>query len=350
MITLKLFYNSRKISEISLYNRLNLVVGNSGGGKTYFIDRVADAENGVEPWSISCEKNVIPIRDMPTLNLALNNAKDSLIIIDEDITSNIIGNGTLFSKLSSSKNYILLLDRALESRINVNIRAIFTVEQHNNILKFEQLYKLIKVEHIDFRDYKWIISEDSKSGRDFWKQVIRKLDFIESIDSGDGGIPKTIKSIMNKYSNGKILVALDYDKGSIAMRNILKLDVDKERISFIDMESLEEVICNSDFILKYKPDLIEKVRNYKEHITCYHRSTGKYFSDLLRTNITEYNPSHTSNKDKFLPFYNKGMDNFGKCFIHDCCDDNKENCFMYFDGDKKRAMLANKFEIYRELI
>ena len=81
MITLKLFYNSRKISEISLYNRLNLVVGNSGGGKTYFIDRVPDAENGVEPWSISCEKNVIPIRDMPTLNLALNNAKDSLIII-----------------------------------------------------------------------------------------------------------------------------------------------------------------------------------------------------------------------------------------------------------------------------
>lgn len=44
------------------------------------------------------------------------------------------------------------------------------------------------------------------------------------------------------------------------------------------------------------------------------------------------------------------MEKFKECFLEDCCSIQKDDCFMYYDGDKKKAMLANKFEIYRELI
>lgn len=350
MVTIKLFKEDTKISEISIFNRLNIVVGDSGSGKTYFIDRVTDAINMVEPWRIISDKEVITIRDIQTLKLVLNSIKDNIIIIDEDITSLILTDGTLLSKLSSSKNYIIMLDRSLEARLNVNIKAVFHTKQIGGKVEFISEYKANKAMNINFKEFKWIISEDTKSGRVFWSNILGKLKFIDSVNPGDGGLLETIKNILKNNVDGKILVALDYDKGSIALRNILKSDIDMTRISFIEMESLEEVICNSDFILNYKPDMIDKVLNYKKYITCHYRSTGKYFSDLLRVNITQYNKNYTSNKDKFIPFYNKGMEKFKECFLEDCCSIQKDDCFMYYDGDKKKAMLANKFEIYRELI
>ncbi len=72
MVTIKLFKEDTKISEISIFNRLNIVVGDSGSGKTYFIDRVTDAINMVEPWRIISDKEVITIRDIQTLKLVLN--------------------------------------------------------------------------------------------------------------------------------------------------------------------------------------------------------------------------------------------------------------------------------------
>lgn len=44
------------------------------------------------------------------------------------------------------------------------------------------------------------------------------------------------------------------------------------------------------------------------------------------------------------------MENFKECFIDDCCSYHKEDCKLHYDGDKKQAMLANKFEWLRAFI
>ena len=67
-----------------------------------------------------------------------------VIIIDEDITSLILTDGTLLSKLSSSKNYIIMLDRSLEARLNVNIKAVFHTKQIGGKVEFISEYKANK--------------------------------------------------------------------------------------------------------------------------------------------------------------------------------------------------------------
>lgn len=44
------------------------------------------------------------------------------------------------------------------------------------------------------------------------------------------------------------------------------------------------------------------------------------------------------------------MENFRECFINDCCDFGREDCKLKYDGNKKEAMLANKFEGLRKFI
>lgn len=126
--------------------------------------------------------------------------------------------------------------------------------------------------------------------------------------------------------------------------------IDKSRIVFIPLESFEEVICNSEFILSKFPEMRDEVLNYKYYIDCSYKHTGKYFSHLLHKYVKVKSPIIKDSKHNVTKFYSKGMKNFEQCFINDCCEFNRDNCKLYFDGDKKKAMLSNKFEFLQGIL
>lgn len=190
-----------------------------------------------------------------------------------------------------------------------------------------------------------IVTEDSKSGKIFWENMLSKL---RLIDLEEGNSSNSLVEVMLEKAmsyNGKVLVALDYDSGLTSMMHIIKNDnIDKSRIAFIPMESFEEVLCNSEFILSKFPEMRDKVINYQNYIDASYKHTGAYFSRLLYNYVKVKSPLKEDGSKNVTKFYDKGMKNFKECFIDNCCVYELGGCKLFYSGNKKDAMLNNKFE------
>ncbi len=369
MITLRVYKddfvdidnNLYPVIEIQFFNKINIVLGNSGTGKSYFFSRLLLALNRSDPWSCTCIDsfgNNIKVRAINSLDLfndTINNMKDSVIVVDEDITESI-QRDRIIDKLEKYNNYFILLDRDLDTKLDININASLIVKESNlngeRIIRFLPHVTMQKQDITEniYNKITHIVTEDTTSGKIFWQIVLNKLTMLDCDNPGSGGIEATLKRCLEGI-DGNILVALDYDRCSHVIESIAKSkDIDKSRIHFIPLESFEEVICNSDFILQKYPNLRERVINYKDYITSEYKSTGNYFSTLLFRYVKQKSPIYTNSKRNIEQFYSKGMKNFIECFILNCCSYSKEDCKLYYTGDKKQAMLANKFEQYRIFI
>lgn len=366
MIHLELF-NDRVQTEsgnlistihFELYCKINILTGDSGDGKTLFFNNLLLADKHSNGWSHKCNKKINVCNTLSTLENTLKVDEDTLIIADEDLTDLIIENNYIYTKLTKSNNYFLLIDRGLVAKVDVNINAVFKLIQLETINKIT-LFDVINAfglqnttieSGLNKADIRYLISEDTNSGRIFWKRVFKNIELLELVNPGNSGVVDTLK-INNKLKD-YIILALDYDCGALALQQIIELrnTVDLTKVKLIPLESFEEVICNSEFILSKFPKMRDEVINYKEHITCAHKHTGKYFSHLLHKYVKVKSPIITDSKHNVTKFYSKGMKNFEQCFINDCCEFNSEDCKLYFEGDKKKAMLSNKFEFLQGLL
>lgn len=364
MITFKLYntdmndYEQYPLYSINLFNRINLVIGRSGSGKTYLADRLRDIRDNVLPWKAECYVNEdkdkqVKIRlldNIEYMNEMLSEL-DQLIFIDEDTFQLIRQSGNI-SKIENSQNYFVIMDRQSLIKLDINIRAIFIFKRYRLngeiAYKTEEAIKLYtsSITDVDIHNIKYIITEDTESGKQFWTSMLDKLEMIESAAQGSGEIRKTLEKL--DKLDGDILVALDYDRGARIIQDIIRSKkINNNRIHFIPLESFEEVLCNSEFILDKCNHIRPLVLNYKKHITCRSKSTGKYFSALLFQYVKQKPPINVTSKRNAEQFYKKGMPNFKECFIDDCCSFNNAGCKLRFSGNKRKAMLANKFKGYR---
>lgn len=365
MVKLSLYYedvqkNGELLSvyEFNICYKITIVSGDSGTGKSYFVDRLLDAtQEKNRAWTYKCDTKVIVIDSIEALKSVLKDNTNTVIVIDEDIVTSMLSSG-LMGKVLKSKNYFLIFDRDLESSIETNVDALLKVEptdevygsvQRRRVLSYlgcgtnRNMDKANKMTHF--------VTEDEISGLTFWKEVLSKLDVVDTGKYGSGQVLNNIKYTQEKYEDAYVLVALDYDFGSSILKQILEdKSIDKKRLSFIPLESFEEVICNSEFILSKFPDIRDIVINYRNYLDCSYKSTGKYFSTVLSSYVKVKSPVKSDGDSNIYKFYEKNMKNFTECFIKDCCDFNLNECKLYYDGDKKKAMLSNKFEFLRQYL
>lgn len=334
-------------------------MGDSGSGKTYFFNTLLEALNGVDPWKCTCYKNFdknnkLDIRAVSSVSELKDIIdRNNLVIVLDEVVTEAVRKQDMIGKLRKSKNYFVLLDRQLILKLDTNVNAVFKMKEQsfNGYPTFKtEPFITIKEENIaDSKKITHMITEDTGSGKLFWQSVLSQLNLLEYEHYGNGSIVENIEKALQKM-DGDLLIALDYDEGAVVMQTIYNSEkIDKNRIHFIPLESFEEVICNSDFILSKYPDVKDYVINYKKYITPLFRSTGNYFSSLL-FNYVKVKPPKLKNSRNITKFYEKGAEYFKECFIDDCCVFNKDDCSLFYDKDKKTGMLANKFERYRKFI
>lgn len=363
MVNLTLYKNNIKyengqlidIVAFNLYCKLNIVSGDSGVGKSLIFDKLREAQRETNGWKFKCTVPLRLIFDMPGFDDALKYS-GSLLVLDEDMTSLIYRNN-LSEKLIKSNNYFLLFDRGTVIKLETNINAVFRLRleqviSRTKIFNVEQIFGLngLDTNSINIDNIRYIVTEDTASGKIFWAKLFKNLQLVESNANGNGGIVYSILKLAN--TDGLILVALDYDAGIMGLQRIInrKSEIDLKRLKFIPLESFEEVICNSEFILSKFPEMRDEVINYKNYIDCTYKHTGKYFSRLLHKYVKVKSPIIKDSRHNITKFYSKGMKNFEQCFINDCCEFNSKDCKLYFNGDKRKAMLSNKFEFLQELL
>jgi hypothetical protein len=339
------------VYELNSIYRVNIIGGNSGTGKTLFSNNLKLANNNIEGWRCECNKEIVFLD--PSNLKRYDNDVDILFIWDEVISQKFFKEKVI-KFIQKSKNYFIILDRSLEASIDNNIKALYIVKKldkkvYNTVVRYsiEPAIKMQKSSDIDIQRLKSLVVEDSASGRTFWQNVFKGLTLIGE-ESGNSLIEKNILDAM-KYE-GNVLVALDYDQGLLPMLKIMQnIDIDKSRILFINMESFEEIICNSEFILSKYPEMRDKVINYEKYIDATYQSTGKYFSNLLFEYVKVKSPLKNEGQRNATKFYEKGMKNFKECFIDDCCQYD-EVCKLYLDGNKIENMLNNKFKDLQKLV
>lgn len=282
---------------------------------------------------------------------------DWLIIIDEEIAQEAIRRH-MMDEMKKSSNYFLLITRGI-LYTQTNVRALLELKDSklspiNGTRLFDTVYTFkLKDSNVkaDNSRLKYLITEDTASGKIFWDRLFPNVTLVTLINTGNSGIYKSIVDFQSKNKSDLIMIALDYDEGATTMNEIVNRGaIDKSRIVFIPLESFEEVICNSEFILSKFPEMRDEVINYKDYIDCSYKHTGKYFSHLLHKYVKVKSPIIKDSKHNITKFYSKGMKNFEQCFINECCEFNSEDCKLYFEGDKKKAMLSNKFEFLQGLL
>ncbi len=349
------------VYSADLFNKVSLVVGNSGTGKTYLCDLLDNTRDPESSYYYDCydtskQSNitVVVLKGIVTKELLDKCNEGSLVVLDETASKYMRSSKDV--NIERYKLYFLILDRTLQINYEINVNAVYVVKHtiykgaRVSWLSNYMLFKHMGIDDVDISDIKYMLSEDTRSGADFWRSSLSKVELIEYPKTGDGSIPQNIERALKEH-DGTIMVALDYDRCSSIMHKIISSDaIDKSRVYFIPLESFEEIICNSEFVLSKFPELRDFVVDYKNHMDYRNNSTGKYFGALLNLKLKVLSPLKTHEDKNAFKFYSKGMKNFRECFINDCCDFGKEDCKLNYNGSKKEAMLANKFEGLRKFI
>lgn len=280
------------IYDIQIMHRISIVVGESSRGKSYLIRLVEDINSGNSgDLDIVCNKRVEAVRSISILKELIENSKETLIILDEDIVSTLRSNKSevKLKDIVKSPNYFLLLDRQSSVKIDCNVNAVYEFERQGNVggINAYRAVKHFKLSaqassNIDVSRYKYFITEDTESGRVFFGSILGKLELVEfETDRKDmlkGGNGAILDILNDDIVNQGVIIALDYDCGAVIMQRIAYTFRNKlDKIGFIPMESFEELICNSEFILDAFPEIKDLVINYEDHMDASVKHSGKYF-------------------------------------------------------------------------
>lgn len=148
MITLEIFRNydsntQYKIYNIQIYNKVNIILGKSGEGKTLLCNIIDRIQRRDKLYTYKCtdtfgnNKSIRLITNVDDCN-QLDTFKNDIIIIDEDVTKVLKDLGEL-NKLIKHQAYFLILDRGTSISLDININAalIFKSKIVNSIRTFK---------------------------------------------------------------------------------------------------------------------------------------------------------------------------------------------------------------------
>lgn len=341
-------YSLEIISEdyqcyIPLERRITVLRGDSGTGKTSFVDIIAMGIPGI---SIKCEITcrVVTLTDW---ELVLRSAESSLLIIDDlelVATSEFC---TVISETIDQGNYYLIIARensgSLESELNLNLFSISTnsifkyIKDNNDINHYvKPLYSSI---HVNAPDC--VIVEDGSSGYEFFSYLFT-CRVVSS--NGKGSVVRKLQEMVSEgYTS--IIVVFDSAAFGCHMDDLSKtidlavlLNSDIQVGYFLDYECFEYFLLRTAFF-ENNP----AVKSVLENICIYANkflSWEKFFQKLIRD---------VSVKEMFSYSHNTV---FKDCYYKKCKDSKMYNpfrcgkCNYFTDKDKIFFLLENSVFSY----
>ena len=150
----------------------------------------------------------------------------------------------------------------------------------------------------------YIITEDAKSGYQFFKHVCDKCP--EACVSADGKSNIYRMLLSAPYKDSKVLVVADGAAFGCDVERIARLKAFQDRnVKLFLPESFEHLLLRAALFC-HRKDVTEILGNPSEYIDASFNSWEQYFTDLL-VRLTSRTPAH----------YTKGK--LPNCFIEDCC-------------------------------
>lgn len=271
----------------------------------------------------------------------------SVVVIDEYLADEInsIENKVTRGKLDTVCMYFVIFQRDNEVRYHLGVNSVYEVV-YDNGYKFIKSLKFNEISNIQsIMDHTPILVEDGKSGYKILRKYFDIPNIMEVIKA-DGNSKIPLK--LTEHTNKKYICSLDYDKGSWVLYKIRKSinegKLSADNISFISMESFEEIICNSKLLQDKNPELKELANNVEKYIDCSFQHRGEYFLTLIKRYFV----------DKFGDTHCKYTKKNVRYFIRECKDCKNLDCTFRQDSVEKVTIIFNNkysiiYELYKKL-
>jgi len=300
----RIIVESKKVKyDFTIKRNITILTGDSGSGKTVLIDLIHDyrrygSDSGVF-LSCDCECRTIDNEDWERQIKEISN---SIIFIDE-------GNRFLTSKrfaelVQQSDNYFVLATREKLPMLPYSVNEIYGFRKsgkfHEARQKYNEIYHLYgEISEQDVVAPEFVITEDSNSGYDFFKELSKQKS-IQCISAyGKSNIIKSLQESEN--IDGTRLVIVDGAAFGSEMRDVSEyLRTDKDVVLYAP-ESFEWILLSSNIIPN--ANMASILRHPEEYIDSREYASWERFFATVLVNQTRNDPVWAYSKRKLSNVY-----------------------------------------------
>ena len=242
--------NSSVRFEFEIERNINIIRGDSGTGKTTLIDMIADFQSqgiasGVE---LTCKTSCVALRGMgDRWQSMLNDIRSSIVFIDEG--ENCVRSKEFAQFIRDTDNYYVIAIRDNLYELPYSVDAIFEIKKSGRYGKLKKTYNRFsriygdKEENTDLKVNEVLLTEDSKSGFQFFTRVAEEYGMVCRTTEGKSNI----FPYMEGHKDDKILVIADGAAFGPEMANASNI-VGKSAIKLFLPESFEWLILQSGLV------------------------------------------------------------------------------------------------------
>jgi hypothetical protein len=313
--------SKRTVFEFEIRRNITVIQGDSATGKTTLLRMMYEylrvgRESGYTVWAdvpyyVYLRREVG--RDWKDDLLGL---RDNVIFIEEN--NNFVFTEDFAEFVKTSGNYFVIVNRSPLKMLPYSIHEIYEIVTEGRHSGVKESYHELKELYSNYpfaenNDFRNIVTEDSNSGYQFFKNVFCECNVVSA--NGNGNIINVIKTIKDK----NVLVVADGAAYGSMIEESLEYfaSIEGRRISAWFPESFEYLILKSGIIQDSK--ISEILVEPSEFIECKeYESWERFFTQLLisATSDTEYKYSkqnldvyylQDSNVRKMMELFPDGM-------------------------------------------
>lgn len=256
--------------KFELHRNITVVRGDSGTGKTTLFEMIADYTRlgNASGVNISCKKKCVALVDIDWKN-QLNHTKDSIVFIDEGFQE--LKTSAFSSAASATDNYFVIFTRDSLHNLPYSVEEIYEIKTSGKYHTFRKMFRSGK-NHMYGRtgrfSYNYCLTEDSKSGYQFFKGVFSETQVSVSTAQSNS----SVFNWLNQHKDKTTFVIADGAAFGSEIDRILKLqESGNVQFRIALPESFEWLILESGLIKTNT--LADVLNNPSDHVEC-----GEYFS------------------------------------------------------------------------
>lgn len=293
--------SKRVIYDFEIRRNITIITGDSAKGKTTLIDNINDYVNYGKDSGINlnCEK---PCRVIAGANWEsqLRDIKDSIVFIDEG--NKFITSEDFAHAVKNSDNYYVIITREKLDNLPYSVNEIYGITSSGKYMNVKQVYNEmypLYIEHTSkaMQNPTLVITEDEKSGYQFFEAVGKDKGFLCISANGKANI---IKNIISR-DNERILLVVDGAAFGPEMNAVAQIIKRFPNYALYAPESFEWLLLNSNIFKEKKlADILDNPSDYIESSQFF--SWERYFTDLLER-ISKLYKGYEYNKEKINTGY-----------------------------------------------
>lgn len=260
--------------DLHFNNRINIIRGDSATGKSTLVRLINDRRKS--KIDVQSNYNIVHLT-LEIINLDIKLNKNTVYIMDEN---DGIEDTLVTHIINKSKNKFILItrDSNLEN-ISYGIENIYEIHKSGNININKHKYKNIRNNNLNINSINKILTEDSRSGLQFYKNY---NNFNVQTSNGNSNINKMI-------DNNQIFIV-----DSIAFGPYIKILYKKiinNNILLVAPKSFEWLILTSN-IFRLNNDKL-----YLDYLDCkYNITEEKFYENILKNESNKINIKYSKSK------------------------------------------------------